>query len=74
MEKAKYLFGDIVIVDDITIGVIVKTWENSKDNSFYYEIYVRTENVIRDFKEKDVERLRVRHKYLEGDDLIYQNK
>lgn len=37
----KFCFGDIVVVDNGNIGVVVKSWINQKDNSHTYEIYVR---------------------------------
>lgn len=70
--KAKFLFGDIVVIEEYQIGVIVKSWENPR-TGLYYEVYVRSYNAINDYQEKDIERFRIRHKYLEGDDLGYQN-
>lgn len=69
--KAKFLFGDIVVVDENLIGVIVKTWESVK-KGFYYEVYVRYYNRIVEYDEKDIERYRVRHKLLDEDEMYYQ--
>lgn len=57
----KFLFGDIVVVDEYQIGVIVKTWENTK-RGYYYEVYVRSYNCIKEYDEDQIERYRVRHK------------
>ena len=70
-RKALYLFGDIVIVDVNQIGVVVKTWENS--NGFRYEVYVRSYNKIIEYEEREISRYRVRHKYLDEEELYYQN-
>ena len=71
--KAKYLFGDIVVVDKEQIGVVLKTWFDGK-KTYVYEIYVRSYNYSRDYEEKKVERYRVRHKYLDSDEIRYQNE
>lgn len=72
MNKAKFLFGDIVVVNECHIGVILKTWERA-DRTFYYEIYVRLANRIIEYEENSIERYRVRHKYLSEEELNYQN-
>lgn len=70
-NKAKFLFGDIVVVDENLIGVVVKTWEDK--DGYYYEVYVRYRNRIEQYREEDVERYRVRHKYLDEEEMYYQN-
>ena len=69
--KAKFLFGDIVVVEQDLIGVVVKTWE-SMEKGYCYEVYVRSYNRILDYYEKDVERYRVRHKELNEEEMEYQ--
>lgn len=71
-KKAKFLFGDIVVVDEINIGVVVKTWRSS-DNSYSYEVYVRMLNGIETYPEDSIERYRVRHKYLDDQEVEWQN-
>ena len=77
--KAKYLFGDIVVVDDENIGVVVKSWEtllrgkNSDREDNNYEVYVRMSNTIKEYPESKIERYRVRHKYLSEEELEWQN-
>lgn len=67
------LFGDIVVVDTDQIGVIVKSWGiSSRGDEPYYEVYVRNYNAIRDYPASKVERYRVRHKYLDEEELEYQ--
>lgn len=63
MNKPRFLFGDIVVVNKSDIGVICKTWEKS-DGKYEYEVYVRLANSIITFAEEDIDRYRVRHKYL----------
>ena len=63
MHKTQlYLFGDIVVVEENLIGVVVKTWENF--DGYSYEVYVRMKDEIQEYREEDVARYRVRHKYL----------
>lgn len=69
---SKFLFGDIVVVERLLIGVVVKVWENLKENSYTYEVYVRNYNKIVEYKENEIERYRVRHKYLNEEEQEYQ--
>lgn len=71
--KAKFLFGDIVVVEGYLIGVIVKTW-CSYTKGYHYEVYVRNWNMIKDYNESDIERYRVRHKQLNDEELDYQRQ
>ena len=71
-NKAKFLFGDIVVVENYFIGVIVKTWE-SLNRGYHYEVYVRSYNAIVEYDEKDIERYRVRHKELNEEEKDWQN-
>ncbi len=70
----KFCFGDIVVVEDNLIGVVVKSWitysKGKKINN--YDVYVRMHNSIKNFREEDVERYMVRHKYLNDEELEYQ--
>lgn len=70
-RKALFLFGDIVVVENMLIGVVVKTWEDK--HGFYYEVYVRSLNTIKEYREEDVERYRVRHKELDSEEVYWQN-
>ena len=72
MERPKYLFGDIVVIEGGNIGIVVKTWER-QPSTYYYEVYVRVYNSIKEYDEDDIERYRVRHKYLSDEDREYQN-
>lgn len=71
-DRAQFLFGDIVVVSDDLIGVIVKTWERS-NGTYYYEVYVRMFNQIKEYEEDEIDRYRVRHKYLNEEELEWQN-
>lgn len=78
MAQQKFLFGDIVVVDDIEIGVVVKSWSEERYDlaevvkSYNYDVYVRQYNLIRNYKEEDIQRYGVRHKYLNEEELGYQ--
>ena len=67
----KFCFGDIVVVEDSLIGVICKSWcRNNKE--LYYEVYVRSYNCIKEYKESEIERYMVRHKELNEEEKDYQ--
>lgn len=63
----KFCFGDIVVIDGNLIGVVVKCWTNRT-----YDVYVRVTNAIISYKETEMERYMVRHKYLDEEELQYQ--
>lgn len=65
----KLLFGDIVVVDEDQIGVVVKNWGGREP---HVEVYVRSYNLIKDYPLNQVERYQVRHKYLDEDEMVYQ--
>ena len=66
----KFCFGDIVIVDDFQIGVIVKSWCGTKENN--YDVYVRSYDEIKNYREPRIQRYMVRHKYLSEEERQYQ--
>ena len=72
MNQPKFLFGDIVVIDTDHIGVIVKSWESMLHNCFYYEVYDRMTNQIVELDEVMIDRYRVRHKYLNEEEMGYQ--
>ena len=65
----KFTFGDIVVVDGIEIGVIVKCWTGTTKN---YDVYVRNYNGIKNYQENEIQRYMVRHKYLSEEEFEYQ--
>ena len=67
----KFLFGDIVVVEGILIGVVVKSWRSMKRGN-YYEVYVRNYDEIKEYDETDIERYKVRHKELNDEEMYYQ--
>ena len=68
------LFGDIVVVEENLIGVVVKCWIGSALTKPIrkYDVYVREYNSIKQYDENNIERYRVRHKYLSEKELEYQ--
>lgn len=68
----KFLFGDIVVVENNLIGVIVKSWGDINNKVKNYDVYVREYNTIIQYEEEDIERYMVRHKYLNEEELEYQ--
>ena len=73
MNNPKFLFGDIIVINKIQIGVILKTWDKNMSGIFEYEIYNRITSEIESYLEKNIERYMVRHKYLNEEELKYQN-
>lgn len=68
-KEMKFAFGDIVVIEKELIGVVVKCWSGSSHN---YDIYVRNYNCIKNYKEDEIERYMVRHKYLSNEEKVYQ--
>lgn len=69
----KVVFGDIVVVDEDQIGVVVKNWaESSRGDEASAEVYVRSYNDIRQYPLSKVERYQVRHKELDEAEREYQ--
>ena len=67
-----YTFGDIVVIEDNLIGVVVKSWCKS-NGTIEHEVYVRSYNSIKLYKEDEMQRYMVRHKYLDEEEMEYQN-
>ena len=65
-----FCFGDIVVVDDGFIGVVVKSWNGTHEPN--HDVYVRTMNSIVNYKESEMQRYMVRHKYLDKEEMEYQ--
>lgn len=71
----KFTFGDIVVIEGEYIGVILKCWiryRNGFEKTFEYEVYVRSFNDIKLYKEDEIERYMVRHKELNDEEKEYQ--
>jgi hypothetical protein len=66
----KYTFGDIVIVEDEFLGVIVKSWLSKPEIT--HEVYVRSWNTIKTYPESELQRYLVRHKELSEEEKEYQ--
>lgn len=69
----KFVFGDIVVVDENLIGVVVKSWGvSNKGREPYHEVYVRSLNTIKEYDNSEMERYLVRHKELDEAEQDYQ--
>lgn len=72
-QAMKLIFGDIVVVEESLIGVVVKCWSHSTNGyEPHAEVYVRSYNSIKQYPISEVERYQVRHKYLDDLELEYQ--
>lgn len=71
----RYCFGDIVVVEHNKIGVIVKSWitDHKGQITKNYDVYVRTNDTIKNYNEDEIQRYMVRHKYLNKEEMNYQN-
>ena len=72
MNSMKYCFGDIVVVDGENIGVVVKSWCGVRNSVVTHDVYVRMYNTVKNYKESEIERYMVRHKYLSEEEKEYQ--
>lgn len=68
----QFCFGDIVVVEENLIGVVVKSWNNPRRGP-YHEVYVRMYNAIREYNESEMARYMVRHKYLDDQEMAWQS-
>ena len=69
----KFCFGDIVVIEEELIGVVVKSFGiSSKGDEPNYDIYVRYFNAIKNYKESEIQRYMVRHKYLNEEEKEWQ--
>ena len=50
----RFNFGAIVVVDEDQIGVVVKCWEHTEDNTASYDVYVRSYNSIKCYFDREV--------------------
>lgn len=55
MSRSRFQFGQVVIVENGLIGVVCKTWESRKRQSFDYEVYVRSYNSIQEYPEENIQ-------------------
>lgn len=67
----KFCFGDIVVVEESLIGVVVKRWVGNVSGN-NYDVYVRMFNGTKNYRENEIERYMVRHKHLDEQELEYQ--
>jgi hypothetical protein len=73
MNKPNFLFGDIVVIHECVIGCILKTWDNPETERYNYEVYNRISGKIELLEEKYIDRYRVRHKYIDEEEMEWQN-
>lgn len=70
----KFCFGDIVVVNRRNIGVVVKSWCSSLNSGEpNHDVYVRMYDKIVNYKESEMQRYMVRHKYLDEEELEWQS-
>lgn len=68
----QFCFGDIVVVEENLIGVVVKSWTNPKRGP-HHDVYVRMYNGIREYDESEMARYMVRHKYLDEQEMEWNH-
>lgn len=67
-----FVFGDIVVIEENLIGVVVKSWIRMYPKCIIHEVYVRELNCIKKYKESEMQRYMVRHKELSEEEMEYQ--
>ena len=72
MKEPRYQFSQVVIIENDLIGVICKTWEDRKNSSYNYEVYVRTYNIIQEYPESQIKHF-IFSKELSEDELDFYN-
>lgn len=51
----KFQFGNVVVVDENQIGVIVKSWGKGSQTGYYtHDVYVRSYNEVRCYPEGEI--------------------
>ena len=72
----KFVFGDVVVVEDWYIGVVVKCWGESTNGIVpaNCDVYVRSFNCIKNYPVTEIERYMVRHKELNDEEYYYQKR
>ena len=68
MSKPRFQFGNVVVVENVQIGVICKTWQDKQ--SYHYEVYVRNFNKINDYSEENISHF-VYSKILEPEEMEF---
>lgn len=69
----KFCFGDIVVINNDEIGVIVKSWQKSVPGMEpEYGVYCRMTDTVELMPESKIQRYMVRHKYLDEQELVWQ--
>ena len=53
-KKPKYNFGNIVVVDENQIGVVVKSWFSKSKETYNHDIYLRSYNGIKNYEEFEI--------------------
>lgn len=54
MNKPRFQFSQVVVVEHDLIGVVLKTWGNT-EQGYSYEVYVRSYNVIQTYGEDEIQ-------------------
>ncbi len=65
----KFQFGNVVVVDDDQIGVIVKSW-GGMGKPYSHDVYVRGYNGIREYSEDDIRHF-IYSKHLSDEELTF---
>ena len=56
--KPRFQFGNVVVVGNGNIGMVVKTWDGRANKNrkpgYYHEVYVRYNGLIEEYHEDDI--------------------
>lgn len=66
----KYCRGDRVVIEGNLLGTIVEECGSTKP---FYKVYVDYFREIREYDEECMNRCLIRHEYLSGEELVWQD-
>lgn len=72
----KYCRGDRVVVEGNLMGTVVEEWlhqEYANETKPFYKVYVDYFREIRQYDEDKLQRCLIRHKYLSGEEIMWQD-
>ena len=72
----KYCRGDRVVIEGNLLGTIAEEWiHQDYDGNIkpYYKVYVDYFRELREYDEEVMNRCLIRHKYLSGEELVWQD-
>lgn len=73
MNDIKFQFGNVVVVDNDCVGVIVKTWGATDNRQTHYDVYVRYYNAIREYDQDQIKHYVYSKELLDEQHVFYSD-